>query len=150
MIAMGFVKTWQQLAALRVILGIFEAGFFPGCVYLLSTWYCRYEMGRRNAFFYLIGMLASAFSGILAFGLMQMDGLGGYQGWSWIVSCSSDMLCLHSTDSCRTVHHRRNHHRHHRHCRIHLPRALPGRQPREMLGLPERARSRVCHRQSQR
>ncbi|KJX96043.1 phthalate transporter like protein [Zymoseptoria brevis] len=84
MIAMGFVKTWQQLAALRVVLGIFEAGFFPGCVYLLSTWYCRYEMGRRNAFFYLIGMLASAFSGILAFGLMQMDGLGGYQGWSWI------------------------------------------------------------------
>jgi hypothetical protein len=44
-------------------------------------------MGRRNAFFYLIGMLASALSGILAFGLMQMKGLGGYQGWSWIVSC---------------------------------------------------------------
>lgn len=81
----GFVKQWQQLAALRVVLGIFEAGFFPGCVYLLSTWYCRYEMGKRNAFFYLIGMMASALGGILAYGLMQMNGLAGYMGWSWIV-----------------------------------------------------------------
>jgi hypothetical protein len=32
---MGFVKNWTSMAALRVILGIFEAGFFPGSVYLL-------------------------------------------------------------------------------------------------------------------
>lgn len=43
MIGMGFVTEWRQLAALRVILGIFEAGFFPSCVYLLSTWYTRCE-----------------------------------------------------------------------------------------------------------
>jgi MFS family permease len=41
MIGMGFVKNFDQLAALRVVLGILEAGFFPGCVYLLSTWYTR-------------------------------------------------------------------------------------------------------------
>jgi hypothetical protein len=35
MAGMGFVKDYESLAALRVILGIFEAGFFPGCVYLL-------------------------------------------------------------------------------------------------------------------
>ena len=40
-IGMGFVKSWDQMAALRVILGILEAGFFPSCVYLLSTWYTR-------------------------------------------------------------------------------------------------------------
>jgi MFS family permease len=44
MIGMGFVKTWQELAALRVVLGICEAGFFPSCVYLLSTWYTRYDV----------------------------------------------------------------------------------------------------------
>lgn len=43
MIGMGFVKTWDQMAALRVILGIFEAGYFPSCIYLLSTWYTRCE-----------------------------------------------------------------------------------------------------------
>jgi MFS family permease len=41
MIGMGFTKKWDQLAALRVVLGLFEAGFFPSCVYLLSTWYTR-------------------------------------------------------------------------------------------------------------
>jgi len=41
MIGMGFVKDWQTMAGLRVVLGILEAGFFPSCVYLLSTWYTR-------------------------------------------------------------------------------------------------------------
>lgn len=43
MIGMGFVGDWQVMAGMRVILGLFEAGFFPGCVYLLSTWYLRCE-----------------------------------------------------------------------------------------------------------
>lgn len=41
MIGMGFVDNFGQLAALRAVLGFFEAGFFPSCVYLLSTWYTR-------------------------------------------------------------------------------------------------------------
>lgn len=47
MIGMGFVKDFKQLAALRTVLGILEAGFFPSCVYLLSTWYtrCKWEDG---------------------------------------------------------------------------------------------------------
>lgn len=84
MIGMGFCKTWNTLAALRVILGILEAGFFPGCVYLMSTWYVRYDMHKRYSFFYLIGSCASAFAGILAYGLMQMQGIRGYSGWRWI------------------------------------------------------------------
>lgn len=43
MIGMGFVKDFGSLAGLRVVLGILEAGFFPSCVYLLSTWYTRCE-----------------------------------------------------------------------------------------------------------
>lgn len=84
MIGMGFTNNWGALAACRVILGLFEAGFFPGCVYLLSTWYVRYDMGKRYSVFYLLGVVASAFSGILAFGLMQMNGLAGLGGWRWI------------------------------------------------------------------
>lgn len=41
MIIMAFVKNWQTMAGLRVVLGVLEAGFFPACVYLLSTWYAR-------------------------------------------------------------------------------------------------------------
>jgi MFS family permease len=69
------------MVALRIVLGIFEAGFFPGCAYLLSCWYPRYELQKRNAVFYLIGSMASAFSGILAYGFLQMNGLGGGPAW---------------------------------------------------------------------
>ena len=72
------------MAVLRVILGIFEAGFYPGCVYLLSTWYPRFELQKRNALFYLIGSMASGFGGILAYGLMQLNGKANLSGWRWI------------------------------------------------------------------
>lgn len=41
MIGMGFVNNHKELSGLRALLGLFEAGFFPACVYLLSTWYTR-------------------------------------------------------------------------------------------------------------
>lgn len=42
------------------------------------------DVQKRFSIFYLIGCVASAASGILAFGLMQMKGLEGLNGWSWI------------------------------------------------------------------
>jgi len=72
------------MLGLRVVLGVFEAGYFPGCVYLLSTWYTRYELQQRNAVFFIIGLIASALSGIVAYGIIQMDGLGNLAGWRWI------------------------------------------------------------------
>lgn len=99
----GFVKDWQQMAGLRALLGFLEAGFFPGTVYLLSTWYCRRESSldytplnitqvnnaidevqKRYSVFYIIGAVAGSLSGILAFGLSQMEGLQGIRGWRWI------------------------------------------------------------------
>ncbi|CAL3966783.1 hypothetical protein PZA11_003270 [Diplocarpon coronariae] len=94
MIAFGFAQHWTHLVGLRAVLGVLEAGFFPGVVYLMSTWYKRYEMGRRYAGFYLIGCVASAFGGILAYGLMQMDGVAGYRGWRWIFIMEGIMTCI--------------------------------------------------------
>jgi MFS family permease len=90
MIGFGFVNDWTVMLGLRVILGVLEAGFFPGCAYLLSTWYPRYELQKRAAAFYLIGSMASAISGILAYGLMQMKGIGGLAGWKWIFIVSGN------------------------------------------------------------
>lgn len=47
MMGMGFAKHWWEIAILRTVLGFFEAGFFPGCVYLISCWYVRYEVQKR-------------------------------------------------------------------------------------------------------
>jgi MFS family permease len=71
------------MAGLRVVLGILEAGYFPGCVYLLSNWYRRYGVTKRYSVFYLIGMISSTLSGILAYGLMQMEGIHSIRGWRW-------------------------------------------------------------------
>ncbi|KAI0200663.1 major facilitator superfamily domain-containing protein [Astrocystis sublimbata] len=84
MIGMGFTKTFGDFTALRVVIGVLEAGFFPSAVYLLSTWYTRYELGRRYGLFYLIGSVTSAFSGLLAFGFIHLEGAGGLRGWRWI------------------------------------------------------------------
>lgn len=52
-----------------------------GCAYLLSCWYPRYELQKRNAVFYLIGSMASAFSGILAYGFSQLKNRGEGPVW---------------------------------------------------------------------
>ncbi|EXJ65767.1 uncharacterized protein A1O5_11008 [Cladophialophora psammophila CBS 110553] len=85
LVGMGFVKRWDELAGCRVILGALEAGYFPGCVYLLTCWYCRFEIQRRVAVFYVFGCLSSAAGGILAYGLMQLGGTAGLGGWRWIL-----------------------------------------------------------------
>ncbi|KAL4925348.1 major facilitator superfamily domain-containing protein [Aspergillus undulatus] len=84
LIGFAFAPDWQTLSGLRALLGVLEAGFFPGTVYLLSCWYSRYEVQQRYGFFYLIGCVASALSGILAYGFSQMAPLQGYGGWQWI------------------------------------------------------------------
>jgi hypothetical protein len=66
------------------LIGFFEAGFFPGCLYLLTMWYKRYELQWRFNLFFSGAILAGAFSGLLAYGIANMAGTAGYNGWSWI------------------------------------------------------------------
>lgn len=46
LLCQGVVQTWKQLAALRVLLGAFEAAYFPVAVYLMSTWYIRCKFAQ--------------------------------------------------------------------------------------------------------
>jgi MFS family permease len=47
MLGMGFAKDWRVIVVCRMLIGIFEAGFLPCCMYLLSCWYQRYEVQQR-------------------------------------------------------------------------------------------------------
>lgn len=47
-------------------------------------WYCRHEIQLRQALFFSAASIAGAFSGLLAFGISKMDGVGGLDGWRWI------------------------------------------------------------------
>ncbi|KAM0335130.1 hypothetical protein ACHAQA_000170 [Verticillium albo-atrum] len=72
LVGFGFPENWQTMVGLRIILGLLEAGFLPACLFLISTWYTRYDLQKRISCFYMIGFFASGMGGILAYGLMQM------------------------------------------------------------------------------
>lgn len=84
MTLMGLVTTYQGLVVARFFLGLTEAGFFPAATYLLTIWYQRYEVQSRMAVFYAAASLSGAFSGLLAYAIEMMDGIGGRSGWQWI------------------------------------------------------------------
>lgn len=73
---------------------VFEAGFFPGAVYLLSTWYTRYEVQKRYTIFYGVGCVAGALSGIMAYGISKMEGDAGLRGWRWIFIIEGTISCV--------------------------------------------------------
>ncbi|KAI5927580.1 major facilitator superfamily domain-containing protein [Camillea tinctor] len=84
MTLMGIVRDFRGLLAARLFLGIAEAGLFPGCAYYLTMWYCRHEIQLRQAMFFSAASIAGAFSGLLAYAIAKMDGVGNLEGWRWI------------------------------------------------------------------
>ncbi|KAL1870424.1 hypothetical protein Daus18300_005110 [Diaporthe australafricana] len=74
-----------NLIAIRFLLGIAEAPFFPGAMYLISCWYPKRQIARRAAVLYSGLILATAFSGLFAAGIFEgLDGKRGLAGWQWL------------------------------------------------------------------
>lgn len=82
MMCMGFVNTWQGLAGLRAVLGIFEATLFPGCAYMVACWYPRRNMASRMTWFFQAALTLTSFSAILSWGISHMNGTAGRPGVS--------------------------------------------------------------------
>ncbi|KAL9007974.1 MAG: hypothetical protein Q9173_006854 [Seirophora scorigena] len=84
MTLMGIVQNFEGLLIARLFLGVTEAGLYPGVAYYITMWYCRTEAQFRQAMFFSAASVAGAFSGLLAFAIAKMDGIGGLEGWRWI------------------------------------------------------------------
>ncbi|KAG7531750.1 hypothetical protein FFLO_04119 [Filobasidium floriforme] len=81
----GFVKTAPQLLALRFLVGVAEAPFFPGALLILSSFYTRKELAVRIAIMYSGNSLSNSFGGLIAAGLVSgLEGKGGLEGWRWL------------------------------------------------------------------
>jgi len=78
-------QNFGGLIACRFMLGFIEAAYFPGCLYYLSCWYTRKELGFRTAMFYSGALISGAFSGLIAAGIKaHMDGTRGLRAWRWL------------------------------------------------------------------
>lgn len=84
MLAQGFCTGFKSLMATRFLLGLTEAGLFPGVNMYLSCWYKRTEFGVRGSVFFSAATAAGAFGGLLAALISKMNGVGGRRGWEWI------------------------------------------------------------------
>jgi MFS family permease len=82
--AMVFVVGPNSFYALRLLLGIAEAGFFPGVTFFLAAWFPVQFRTRMLAWF-LIGIpVSSLVGGPICGGLLQMEGIWGLAGWQWL------------------------------------------------------------------
>jgi sugar phosphate permease len=84
MTLMGLVKSYHGLLVARIFLGVAEAGLYPGVAYYLTMWYCTEELALRQGLFFSAASVAGAFSGLLAYAIAKMNGVGGLAGWQWI------------------------------------------------------------------
>lgn len=90
----AFVQTWQQMIALRVLLGMAMSGIYPGLTYLISTWYLRSEQQTRYSFLQSGEIIILATGSIVNFGLNKLDGRAGLQGWRWMFLVQGLVSCV--------------------------------------------------------
>ncbi|KAI9495156.1 major facilitator superfamily domain-containing protein [Zychaea mexicana] len=82
--SMASITTGTQLIVARFFLGVAEAGLLPAIYYYLSVWYTRKEQAQKVSLFLTSLSLSGAVGGLLAYGIVRMDGIHGMGGWQWI------------------------------------------------------------------
>jgi MFS family permease len=93
-IALGGANSFASVTAIRFLLGMFEAGLFPGLVYYLTFWYKHNERSVRVAIILASATLAGAFGGAIAYGIGHMNGVAGLPGWRWLFFLEGIPSCL--------------------------------------------------------
>ncbi|PAV24167.1 MFS general substrate transporter [Pyrrhoderma noxium] len=81
----GTAHSFGGIIACRFFIGLPEAAFYPGSIYLLSRWYTRKELAFRSAILYGGLLISNAFGSLLAAGILAgMEGKRGIRGWRWL------------------------------------------------------------------
>src|SRR5687768_9498162 len=83
MATMFITDVWSFYVA-RVVLGIAEAGFFPGMVLYLTYWIPAAERAKANALFMMAAPVSVIVGAPVSEALLAMDGIGGLRGWQWL------------------------------------------------------------------
>jgi ACS family tartrate transporter-like MFS transporter len=78
------VRDARTFSLLRFLLGVAEAGFFPGIIYYLTNWVPARERARTIAAFMTATLAAGIVGGPVSGALLTLDGAGGLAGWQWL------------------------------------------------------------------
>lgn len=84
---MSLVKGAHSFYALRFLLGVSEAGFFPGMILYLTYWFPSGERARAVAKFMTATSLAGVVGGPVSSFLLKLEGHSGMHGWQWLFIC---------------------------------------------------------------
>ena len=82
--AMAFVSSAEAFYALRFLLGVAEAGFFPAVIYYFSRWLPDSHRGRASSIFLMGSGTATVIVGPVSGALLEMHGIWGHSGWQWM------------------------------------------------------------------
>lgn len=89
----AFVTNFSNAAAVRFLLGVFEAGLLPGIAYYLSRWYRKSELSFRLALYLFTAPCAGAFGGLLASGILKINSIGRVHSWQNIFLIEGIITC---------------------------------------------------------
>ncbi|KAH8892475.1 high-affinity nicotinic acid transporter [Thozetella sp. PMI_491] len=78
------VQNRHQMYACRFLLGMFEAGMFPGVMAQLSSWYRTDEIGKPVTWFFAISNLSGIIGSLLCYGISYLNGAQGLSAWRWV------------------------------------------------------------------
>ena len=85
--SMLFIEGATSFYVMRFLLGVAEAGFFPGIVLYLTWWFPEADRGRTLALFMTAISASYVIGGPLSGGLLELDGVAGLEGWQWLFLC---------------------------------------------------------------
>jgi ACS family tartrate transporter-like MFS transporter len=81
---MLLVKTPREFYTMRFLLGVAEAGFFPGVVYYVTLWFPAEQRARAVSRFYVAVPVGGVAMGAIAGAILGLDGRMGLAGWQWL------------------------------------------------------------------
>lgn len=92
--AMAFVQGPVSFFTLRFLLGVAEAGFLPGMILYLTTWFPQARLARFVGLFMMAVPLASAIGAPISSLILLSDGVLGLRGWQWLFIIEGLPACV--------------------------------------------------------
>ncbi|KAM0334509.1 hypothetical protein ACHAQA_001538 [Verticillium albo-atrum] len=100
----ALVKDYTGLILTRFFLGVVEAPYYPGALYMLSIFYTRKELATRISILYSGNILATAFAGLIAAGVFEgLDDVAGLAGWRWLFILQGGVTLIVAFVACFTL-----------------------------------------------